>query len=133
MPSLNPMNELGGLSFSWNQVIPAPCDHQCLGQAQHPVRDCVPPMMVIKQPRINVAFLQRRLDGRQVHGQTIIVNKAGKLRESVPATINLRSVGEPDLQVCHAALAEASEMWRSPAAFSSLSGADQFLKISSCA
>jgi hypothetical protein len=39
-------------------------------------------MMVVEQPRVNVPLAQRRLDGRQVHGQTSIVNKSKDLSES---------------------------------------------------
>jgi hypothetical protein len=39
-------------------------------------------MMVIEEPRIDVAFAQRRLDGIQLHGQTPIVNKSWGLGES---------------------------------------------------
>jgi hypothetical protein len=38
-------------------------------------------MMIVEQPGINVAFAQGRLNGRQVHGQTSIVNKGTELRE----------------------------------------------------
>jgi hypothetical protein len=35
-------------------------------------------VMVIKKPRVNVAFAERRLNGGEVHGQTSIVNKGGE-------------------------------------------------------
>jgi hypothetical protein len=38
--------------------------------------------MIVKQPRVDVAFAQRRLDGSQVHGQTSIVNNGKDLSES---------------------------------------------------
>src|SRR5258705_3632029 len=39
-------------------------------------------MVVIEQPRVDVAFAQSRLNGGQVHGQTSIVNKSQDLSES---------------------------------------------------
>jgi hypothetical protein len=39
-------------------------------------------VMVVKQPRVDVAFAQGRLDGRKVHEQTSIVNNAEDLGES---------------------------------------------------
>jgi hypothetical protein len=38
--------------------------------------------MIVEKPRVDIAFPQRSLDGRQVHGQTSIVNKWGNLGES---------------------------------------------------
>jgi hypothetical protein len=39
-------------------------------------------MVVVEQPRVDVAFAERRLDGSQVHGQTPIVNNGRDLSES---------------------------------------------------
>ena len=39
-------------------------------------------VMVVEQPRVNIAFAQCRLDGSEVHGQTFIVNKSKDLGES---------------------------------------------------
>jgi hypothetical protein len=39
-------------------------------------------VMVVKKPRVNVAFAQYRLDGIEIHGQTSIVNKSKDLGES---------------------------------------------------
>jgi hypothetical protein len=37
--------------------------------------------MVVKQPRIDIPFPQRGLDGRKIHAQETIVNKGRELRE----------------------------------------------------
>ena len=43
-------------------------------------------MVVIgKQPRVDISFAQRRLDGSQLHGQTFIVNNGNDLSESAAA------------------------------------------------
>jgi hypothetical protein len=39
-------------------------------------------VVIVKQPRVNIAFAQRRLDGSQLHGQTFIVNNGKDLSES---------------------------------------------------
>ncbi len=66
-----------------NQIEPAPRDHETCGQAKHSVGDGIAMMVVVEQPRVDVAFAQRRLDGSQVHGQTPIVNNGKDLGESV--------------------------------------------------
>src|ERR1043165_9625466 len=75
MPSLDLMYQFERLALGWDQVKPAPRHHQVLGKSQHAVGDGIAVMMVTEQPRVNIAFAQRRLDGGQVHGQTSIANK----------------------------------------------------------
>ena len=41
-------------------------------------------MMVVKQPRVNVALTERRLDSSEIHGQTFIVNKGKEFRRIGP-------------------------------------------------
>ena len=78
----NLVHQFYRLALGGNQVKPAPRHHQARRQAEHAVGDGIAMVMVVEQPRVNVAFAQRRLDGSEVHGQTSIVNKSKDLGES---------------------------------------------------
>src|ERR1700687_3627313 len=79
---LNLVHEFYRLAFRWNQIKPAPRHHQARRQTQHAVSDGIAMMVVVEEPRVNVAFAQRRLDRSQVHRETSIVNKRKDLGES---------------------------------------------------
>src|SRR6266581_2193470 len=80
--SFNLVDEFYRFTLGRDQVKPAPRHHQACRQTQHAVSDRIAMMMVVEQPRVNVAFAQRRLDSSEVHGQTSIVNKRKDLGES---------------------------------------------------
>lgn len=82
MPSLDLMHKFDRLALRWYQIKPAPRDHQIRRQSEDAVRDGIAVMMIVKKPRVDVAFVQCRLDGGQVHGQTSIVNNGPDLSES---------------------------------------------------
>src|SRR5580658_402626 len=72
------VDEFYRFAFGGNQVKPAPGHHQARGQAEHAVGNGIAMMVVVEQPRVNIAFAQGRLDGGEVHGQTSIVNNEGE-------------------------------------------------------
>src|ERR1035438_1063675 len=82
MSGFDLVHQLYWFAFSGNQVKPAPGHHQARRQAQHTVGDGIAMMMIVEKPRVHVAFAQRRLNGSQIHGQTLIVNKSQGLGES---------------------------------------------------
>src|SRR5579864_3632195 len=81
MTRLDLVNQLGRFALCRNQIKPTTGDHQRIRQAEHTVGNRVAAMMIVKQPGVNVALAQGRLNRREVHGQTIIVNKGWVLGE----------------------------------------------------
>src|ERR1700686_1788531 len=78
----NLLHQFEWLAVGRNQVEPAPRHHQALRQPQHAVGNRIAMMMVVEQPRVNVAFGQHGLNSSEVHRQTSIVNKRMDLGES---------------------------------------------------
>src|SRR5207302_3404538 len=68
----NAMHELLRLALGGNQIKPAPCDHQIQAQSEHAVRDRIAVMMVIKKPGTELALLERRLNGVEIHGSILL-------------------------------------------------------------
>src|SRR2546427_4952898 len=93
MPSLNLMHEFDRFPLGGYQVKPASRHHQALGYAEHAIGNGIAMMMVVEEPTVDVALVQRRLNGRQVHGQASIVNKGSEfgrmpsLRGNVPNSL----------------------------------------------
>src|SRR6266849_5951199 len=50
--SFDLVDQLYRLALRWNQIKPAPRDHQPRGQAEYAIGDGVTMMMVVKQPRV---------------------------------------------------------------------------------
>ena len=82
MPRFNLVYQFNRFALRRDQVEPAPRHHQARRQPEHAIRNRIAMMMVVEQPRVDIAFAQRRLYGGQVHGQTSIVNKRKDLSES---------------------------------------------------
>src|SRR4029077_15232950 len=82
VPRFNLVYQFDRFTLGRDQVEPPPRHHQARRQPKHAIRDRITMMMVVEQPRVDVAFAQRRLYGRQVHWQTSIVNKRKGLSES---------------------------------------------------
>src|SRR4029077_11252720 len=82
MPRFNLVYQFDRLALRRGQVETPPRHHQARRKPKHAIRDRITMMMVVEQPRVDVAFAQRRLYGRQVHEQTSIVNKRKDLSES---------------------------------------------------
>ena len=76
------VDQLYRFALRRNQVKPAARDHQPCWQTEHAIGDGIAMMVVVEQPRVDVAFAQRRLNGSEVHGQTSIVNNGRDLGES---------------------------------------------------
>src|ERR1700691_4641534 len=86
--------QLYWFAFSGNQVKPAPGHHQARRQAQHTVGDGIAMMMIVEKPRVHVAFAQRKLNGSQIHGQSLIVNKSQGLGESPRTLLELAGLNQ---------------------------------------
>src|SRR5262249_36154117 len=74
MSRLNLVHQLSRFALRRYQVKPAARDHQIRRHAQHPIRNRIAMMMVVEEPCVDVAFPERSLDSRKVHGPTSIVN-----------------------------------------------------------
>src|SRR5271166_541036 len=107
----NLMHELDRFAFGRDQIKPAPRHHQARGQAENVVGDGIAMMMVVEQPRVDVAFAQRRLDGGEVHGQTPIVNKREDLGEFANVFVTLRRCPRPPRPFPSSASASSRSMW----------------------
>ena len=94
MPGFNFVYQLDRLALRRDQVEPAPRHHQTRRQSEHAIRNRIAMMMVVEQPRVDIAFAQRRLYGGQVHGQTSIVNKRKDLSESPGTRERIICVGK---------------------------------------
>lgn len=68
MTGLNAVNQFHWLALCREQVEPPARNHDVLTQAEDAIRDGIAMMMVIKQPRIDIAFAECCLDVVQVHG-----------------------------------------------------------------
>src|SRR5438445_7470699 len=51
------------ISLRWNQVVPAPRNHQLVWQTQHTIGNRIATMMIVEQPCVDVAFTQGGLNG----------------------------------------------------------------------
>jgi hypothetical protein len=67
MPRLNLVDQFERLALGGDEVVPAPCNHQPIGQPKHPISDRIAMVMIVEKPRVNIALAQRPLDGGQVH------------------------------------------------------------------
>jgi hypothetical protein len=94
-PGLNAMHQFLRFALGGNQVEPAARDEQCFRQAQHAIGNRIAMMMVVEQPCIHVAGLQRGLDFLQFHGEAhsepaqggkALLYQPGGLRQSPAAT-----------------------------------------------
>src|SRR5215813_5321776 len=68
MPGFNPMDELLRLTFHWNQIKPAPRNHQILPQSEDAIRNGIAMMMIVKEPGAKLALSKSRLNGVEIHG-----------------------------------------------------------------
>src|SRR5580704_17246601 len=82
MASFDFVHQLYGFALRRYQVKPAPRYHQICRQAKYAIGNGIAMMMVVEQPRVDVTFAERRLDGSNVHGEIPIVNNGGDLGES---------------------------------------------------
>ncbi len=63
------VDELDGIAFGGDQVIPAARDHEAFGKSEDAVGDGIAVMMVVEKPGVDVALTQSVLDGGEVHGK----------------------------------------------------------------
>ena len=82
MAGFDLVHQFHRVAAGWNQVEPASRDHLPRGQSQHPVRDGIAMMVIVKEPGVNVALAQRGLYGGKIHGQITILNNRSDLSES---------------------------------------------------
>src|ERR1039458_2144721 len=61
------VDELDGRAFGGDQVVPAPRDHEAVGQSEDTVSDRIAVVMVVEKPGVDVTLAQSVLDGREVH------------------------------------------------------------------
>jgi hypothetical protein len=59
---LDSVDQLHRLALGWNQIEPAPGDHQRFRQSKDPVRNRVPMMVIIEKPRGDLAIPQLSLN-----------------------------------------------------------------------
>src|SRR5882762_2139170 len=67
MAGLNAMHQFHGLALARDNVKPAARHHQVFRQAQNFVSNGIAVMVVIKQPGIEIALMQGKLNGFKVH------------------------------------------------------------------
>src|SRR5437868_2190323 len=80
MSWLNTMVQLCRFAIRREEVVPAPGDMKAGGQPQNAVPDGVAIVMVVKKPRVNLAFAKGRLNLLQAHGHKSIVTREAGLR-----------------------------------------------------
>src|SRR5437879_3518402 len=81
MPSFDLVDEFERFALRGNQVKPAACNHERRRQTEHPVGNRVATVVIVKKPRVDVAFPQRGLNGWKIHEQMVILNKYEDLGE----------------------------------------------------
>ena len=84
VPRLDLVHQFDGLALGGDQVVPAPGDHEPIGQPEYTIRDRIAMVMVVEKPGVNVALAQRALYGRQVHIQTVILHDSANVRIARP-------------------------------------------------
>jgi hypothetical protein len=55
------------LAIGGNHIKPAARNHQFLGQAEHMIGNGIAMVVVVKEPRVEIAFAQGRLNGGKIH------------------------------------------------------------------
>ena len=68
MPRFNLVYQFNRFALRRDQVEPAPRHHQARRQPEHAIRNRIAMMMIVEQPRVDIAFAQGGLNGREIHG-----------------------------------------------------------------
>ena len=82
MSGFDLVNQFQRFALGRDEVKPTASHHQIRRKSEDTVGDRIPVVVIAKEPRVDIAFAQGRLNGGEVHGQTSIVNKGKSLRES---------------------------------------------------